>query len=117
MFAIIGIVLIFVMVFGGYILAGGKMAIILKALPFEMMMIGGAAAGSVLISNGSATIGKSLKSIAKVFGGPSFKKQDFIDVLFLMFSLLRLAKTKGVIAIEQHIEKPADSRIFQAYPK
>ena len=117
MFAIIGIVLIFVMVFGGYILAGGKMAIILKALPFEMMMIGGAAAGSFLISNGSATIGKSLKSIAKVFGGPSFKKQDFIDVLCLMFSLLRLAKTKGVIAIEQHIEKPADSRIFQAYPK
>jgi hypothetical protein len=57
MFAIIGIVLIFVMVFGGYILAGGKLGIILKALPFEMMMIGGAAAGTFLISNGSSTIG------------------------------------------------------------
>jgi chemotaxis protein MotA len=117
MFAIIGIVLIFVMVFGGYILAGGKLGIILKALPFEMMMIGGAAAGTFLISNGSATIGKSLKSLGKVFGGPSFKKQDYIDVLCLMFSLLRLAKTKGVIAIEQHIEKPTESKIFQAYPK
>ena len=117
MFAIIGIVLIFVMVFGGYMLAGGKMGLILKALPFELMMIGGAAVGAFLIANGGATIGKVAKSIGKVFGGPNFKKQDYIDVLCLMFSLLRLAKTKGVIAIEQHIEKPSESRIFQTYPK
>ena len=51
MFGLIGIVVIFVMVFGGYLLAGGKLGIILKSLPFEMMMIGGAAIGAFLISN------------------------------------------------------------------
>ena len=117
MFAIIGIVTVFGMVFGGYMLAGGKFGLILKALPFEFMMIGGAAAGTFLIGNGGATIGKAAKSIGKVFGGPSFKKQDYVDVLCLMFSLLKLAKTKGVIAIEPHIEKPDESKIFQAYPK
>jgi hypothetical protein len=117
MFAIIGIVTVFAMVFGGYLLAGGKMALILKALPFEMMMIGGAAVGTFLIGNGGATVGKAAKSLGKVFGGPSFKKQDFVDVLCLMFTLLKLAKTKGVIAIEPHIEKPDESKIFQAYPK
>lgn len=117
MFAIIGIVTVFGMVFGGYMLAGGKFGLILKALPFEFMMIGGAAAGTFLIGNGGSTIGKASKSIGKVFGGPSFKKQDYVDVLCLMFSLLKLAKTKGVIAIEPHIEKPGESKIFQAYPK
>ncbi|PTX46128.1 chemotaxis protein MotA [Gemmobacter caeni] len=53
MFGLVGIVIIFVMVFGGYILAGGKLGIILKSLPFEMIMIGGAALGAFLLSNGS----------------------------------------------------------------
>ncbi len=51
MFGIVGIVVIFIMVFGGYVLAGGKMGIILKSLPFEMIMIGGAAVGAFFISN------------------------------------------------------------------
>jgi chemotaxis protein MotA len=117
MFAIIGIVVVFVMVFGGYILAGGKIGLILAALPFELMMIGGAALGSFLIANGSSTIGKAAKSIGKVFGGPNFKKQDYLDLLCLMFTLLKLAKSKGVIAVEAHIERPKDSKIFQAYPR
>ena len=117
MFGIIGIVVVFVSIFGGYMLAGGKFGLILKALPFEFMMIGGSAAGTFLIGNGGSTIGKTVKSIGKIFGGPGFKKQDYIDVLCLMFALLKLAKTKGVIAIEPHIEKPDESKIFQAYPK
>ena len=92
MFAIIGIVTVFAMVFGGYILAGGKMTLIIKALPFEMMMIGGAAVGTFLIGNGGDVVGKAGKNIGKIFAGPTFKKQDYVDVLCLMFSLLKLAK-------------------------
>ena len=117
MFGIIGIVVVLVCVFGGYILAGGKMTIIIKALPFELMIIGGSAAGTFITANGTATLGKAAKSFAKVFSGPKFKQQDYVDVLCLMFALLKLTKTKGVIAVEPHIEKPADSKLFQAYPK
>jgi chemotaxis protein MotA len=81
------------------------------------MMIGGSAAGTFLIGNGGSTIGKAVKNLGKIFGGPGFKRQDYLDVLCLMFALLKLAKTKGVIAIEPHIEKPDESKIFQAYPK
>ena len=83
MFAIIGIVTVFAMVFGGYILAGGKMALILKALPFEMMMIGGAAVGTFLIGNGGDTVGKAAKSVGTVFGGHA-KVGITIDQLLAM---------------------------------
>ena len=117
MIGIIGIVLVIACVFGGYVLAGGKLQIILKALPFEFMIIGGSAAGTFLTANGTATLGKAGKSLAKVFTGPKFKQQDFVDVLCLMFTLLKLTKTKGVIAVEPHIEKPDESKIFAQYPK
>ncbi|HHN73118.1 MAG TPA: flagellar motor stator protein MotA, partial [Thermopetrobacter sp.] len=67
MIGLIGIALILIMVFGGYILAGGKMAIIIKALPFELAMIGGAAAGAFLIGNDFAVVKHTAKDIAKVF--------------------------------------------------
>ncbi|MFN3605824.1 MAG: motility-associated protein, partial [Cypionkella sp.] len=67
MVGIIGIVVIMVMVFGGYMLAGGKMGPILKALPFEMIMIGGAAVGAFLVSNDMAAVKQTTKDIGKVF--------------------------------------------------
>ena len=70
MVGLIGIAVIFIMVFGGYILAGGKLGIILKSLPFEMMMIGGAAVGAFLISNDMAAVKHTLKDMGKVFKGP-----------------------------------------------
>ena len=75
MFGLIGIVVIFVMVFGGYLLAGGKLTIILKSLPFEMMMIGGAAVGAFLISNDLGAVKQTGKDIGKVFKGPKWKPE------------------------------------------
>lgn len=69
MLGLIGIVVILVMVFGGYVLAGGKMGIILKALPFEMIMIGGAAVGAFLISNDMAGVKQTVRDVGKVFKG------------------------------------------------
>lgn len=116
MIGIIGIVIIFVMVFGGYIAAGGKMGIILKALPFEMIMICGAAAGSFVLSNDMAAIKHTMKDIGKVFKGPKWKPQDYRDLLCLLFELIRLAR-QNPVAIEEHIESPETSAIFSKYPK
>lgn len=116
MISIIGIVVVFVMVFGGFILAGGKLGPIMKALPFEMMMIGGAGAGAFLLSNDGASVKHTLQDVGKVFKGPKWKPEDYKDLLCLMFELIRLAR-KNPVAIEEHIENPDESTIFQKYPK
>jgi chemotaxis protein MotA len=116
MIGIVGIAVIFIMVFGGYILAGGKLGIILKSLPFELMMIGGAAVGAFLIANDIPSVKHALKDIGKVFKGPKWKHEDYRDLLCLLFELIRLARANPV-AIEEHIENPTESSIFTKYPK
>lgn len=116
MIGFIGIGLIFVMVFGGYIAAGGKLGIILKSLPFEFTMIGGAAAGAFVISNDMGTIKHTLKDIGKVFKGPKWAADDYRDLLCLLFELIRQAR-QNAVALEEHIETPQDSAIFAKYPK
>ncbi len=116
MVGLIGIVVIFVMVFGGYLLAGGKMGIILKSLPFEMIMIAGAAIGAFVISNDTSAIKHTLKDVGKVFKGPKWQSQDYRDALCMMFELVRVARTNPV-ALEGHIEAPDTSDIFGKYPK
>jgi chemotaxis protein MotA len=116
MFAFVGIAVIFIMVFGGYVLAGGKMGIILKALPFEMIMIGGAALGAFLLSNDMATAKHTMRDVAKVFKGPKWKPDDYRDLLCLLFELVRVARSSPV-ALEEHVENPEGSTIFSRYPK
>jgi chemotaxis protein MotA len=116
MIAIVGIAVIFIMVFGGYVLAGGKMGIIIKALPFEMIMIGGAAVGAFLLSNDMSTVKHTMKDVGKVFKGPKWKVDDYRDLLCLLFELIRIAKSNPV-ALEEHIENPAGSTVFGKYPK
>ena len=117
MLAIGGLVFLFICVFGVYAMTGGNMGIVMGALPHEMATIGGAAVGTFLISHSGHVIKHSLKDLAKVIKGAKFKKSDYMDILTLMFQLLKLAKNKGTVAIEPHIEKPSESPIFQAYPK
>lgn len=117
MFAIIGIVLVFAMVFGGYMLAGGKFGVIVKAAPFELMMIGGAAVGAFLISNGPDVVKGTLGDVARVFSGPKWKKDDYRDLLTLMFMVVKLLKTRGVLVLEPHVDKPHESTLFSKFPK
>ncbi|WP_114288008.1 flagellar motor stator protein MotA [Candidatus Halocynthiibacter alkanivorans] len=116
MIAIGGIIFIFVMVFGGYLAAGGKMGIILKSLPFEFMIIGGAAVGTFAIANDMPAIKHALKDLGKVFKGPKWKPEDFRDLLCLLFELIRLAR-QNPVGLEEHIEDPEKSPIFSKYPK
>ena len=78
MFGIIGIVIIFAMVFGSYLLGGGKMGIIMYAAPYELMAILGAAIGAFLIANNFSTVTQTLKDMGKVFKGAKWKQQDYI---------------------------------------
>jgi chemotaxis protein MotA len=117
MLAIVGIVVVFVMVFGGYLLAGGKFSIILKALPFELMMIGGAAAGTFLVANNGSVVKGALADLKRVFAGPQWTKEDYRDLLSLMFMIVKILKTKGVLALEPHLEKPEESTLFGKFPK
>jgi chemotaxis protein MotA len=117
LFQILGIVLLFALVFGSFIISGGNMGVILEALPHEMMAIGGAGVAAFLISNSMTVIKATGGGMAKIFAGPKWKPGDYRDLLSLLFLLTKTMKSKGVIALESHIERPTDSTIFSRYPK
>jgi chemotaxis protein MotA len=112
MLMIVGIVVTLGMVFGGFILAGVNMDVIWHALPIEGMVIGGAAVGSFVVGNGASTLKKAVQGMGKAFKGQKWKAEDYKDLLCLLFMISKLIKTKGVIALEVHIENPHESKIF-----
>ncbi len=116
MIAVVGILIVIVMVFGGYLGAGGTMTIILKALPFEMVMICGAALGAFILGNDMSTIKGVGRDMMRVFKGPKWQPQDYRDLLCLLFELIWLAR-QNPVAIEEHVENPEQSSIFSKYPK
>lgn len=117
MFQIIGIVVVFGMVFGGFLLAGGRFDVIAHAAPHEMIIIGGAGVGAFLIGNSFKTVLATGAGMGKIMAGPKWKAKDYKDLLALLFVLTKTMKTKGVVAVEQHIENPKESTIFSQYPK
>jgi chemotaxis protein MotA len=114
---LLGLVMVFGLVFGGFMLSGGNMDIVLHALPYEGMMIGGASLGAFVIANSFSVVKSSLGGVVRVIKGPRWKAADYNDLLALMFELARLYKTKGIVAMDEHIENPEASPIFQRYPK
>lgn len=116
MMAIIGVIVLLVMVFGGFALTGGALGPVMHALPHEMLIIGGAAVGALIVSND----GKSLKAlgggVGRIVKGPKFKKQEYLSAIFLTVKLMRLLKTDGAVAVEQHVEDPKSSSIWAEYP-
>jgi chemotaxis protein MotA len=116
MVGILGIIVIFGMVFGGYLASGGKLEIILYTLPYEATMIGGAAVGAFMLSNDFAGVKHTLKDVIKVFKGPKWKHSDYRDLLCLLYELIRLGR-ENAVALEEHTENPAESTIFGTYPR
>ncbi|SDF33968.1 flagellar motor stator protein MotA [Limimaricola pyoseonensis] len=114
---IIGLLMVFGLVFGGFMLSGGNMDIVMHALPFEGMMIGGASLGAFVIANSMTVVKQSGAGVLKVMKGPKWKSQHYEALLNLMYELTRLYKMKGILALDEHIEKPAESSIFQRYPE
>jgi len=117
MFLIIGLIVVLVMVFGGFWLAGGSFGIILKALPYELMIIFGGSLGAFISANSTGVMGGALKGLGKVMKGPKWQADDYRDILCLMFLLIKTIRSKGVVAIEAHVENPEESKIFQQFPR
>lgn len=113
---IIGIVLTLIMVFGGFVLAGGNLSVIVHSAPYEMLIIGGASIGAFLVANDMAGVKHTLSDITAVFKGPKWKKTDYNDLLCLLHELVRISR-ESPVEIETHIENPQESTLFQKYPK
>jgi len=117
MFPAIGFIVLIAMVFGGFALTGGALGPVMHALPHEMLIIGGAALGALIIGNS----GKELKGLGggvmKVLKGPKYKKQDYLDTIFLVSKLMKMLRTEGPIALEPHVEDPRSSALFAEYPR
>ena len=116
MIGIIGILSTFVIIFGMYAMSGGKIEIILEAAPHEFPMLMGGAIGAYLVANSTVVLKATMREIMKTFKGPQWKKQDYRDLLCLLFTLCKLMKSKGMISVEQHIENPHESTILSQYP-
>ncbi len=112
----VGIIIVFVMVFGGFILAGGHMSIFLKAAPLEMMIIAGAALGGYIIANPTKVIKAGFKLGVKAMTAKGPQKKDYLDLLQMMFQLFQTFRKEGPQGVEKHIENPDQSDIFKAYP-
>ncbi len=117
MISIVGLVLLFGCVFGGFIMAGGHMAPIIKAAPVETFIIGGAALSAMIIGNSMTIIKGTFGGIGKIISGPKFNKQDYLDVIFLVSKIMKLLKAEGAVALESHVDSPEASAIFGEYPR
>ncbi len=111
---VVGALIVFVCVFGGYAAMGGKIAVLWQ--PFEFVIILGAAIGAFIIGN-TATVLKAVPSLfATLMRGPKYKQADYIELLGMQASMYRLVKQKGMIGLEPHIENPDESSLFNAFP-
>src|SRR3546814_2373472 len=111
MFPVVGIVVLLLLVFGGFALTGGNLGPVMHALPHEMLIIGGAALGSLIIGNSGADLKALAGGLGKVFKGPQYKKPDYLDCILLVSSLMKMMRTEGPVAVEPHIEDPKNSTI------
>jgi len=117
MFPAIGVIVVLVMVFGGFTITGGALGPVLAAIPHEMMIIGGSAVGAIIAGNSMKELKGLGGGFTKIFKGPQYKKQDFLDTIFLVSRLMKMLRTDGPVAVEPHIEDPNSSPIFGEYPK
>ncbi len=115
MFVIIGCIVVVVCTFGGYVAMGGKLYVLWQ--PFEVVIICGSALGAFFISSTTPVLKGSIKAVKASLKGPSYKKESYVELLSVLYQVFKLAKTKGNLALEQHVENPDDSALFQQFPK
>jgi chemotaxis protein MotA len=110
----IGSLIVLGCVIGGYIGAGGHLEVLFQ--PFEFLIIGGAAVGSFIISNPKTVLGRTGKAIGQLIKGSRYNKDSYLELLSLLYTIFKLAKSKGMLALEPHIENPEESELFKRFP-
>jgi chemotaxis protein MotA len=114
MFAIIGIVVVFGCVVAGYLMEHGNLRVLIQ--PAELIIIGGAAVGTLLVANPLHILKKIAGGIGGVFGGSKFGKQTYIQTLKMMYDLLNKARKDGLMALESDVEEPEKSPVLSKNP-
>lgn len=114
MFSIIGVVVVFGCVIGGYLMEKGNLAVLIQ--PSELIIIGGAALGTVLTANPMHIIKSMIGSTLGVLKGSPFSKKRYTETLKMLFDLLTRARKEGAVAIEADVEDPEKSQTFSKYP-
>ncbi|MBZ0156319.1 MAG: flagellar motor stator protein MotA [Alphaproteobacteria bacterium] len=115
MFAIIGAVIVLLSVIGGYVLHHGNLSILFQ--PTELLIIGGAALGSFIISSPMKVIKAVVGGVVKVLSGKAYSKGDYIEILLLMSEIFSKIRKEGLVSIEADVDNPEASKIFSKYPK
>ena len=116
MFVIIGWIVALAAVFGVFIAHGGNIGVVLKALPFEMAAIGGAAIGAFIANNQPKVLKATGKGLGLCFKGSKYTKARYMELMSLLYDILQKARKEGLMAIEADVENPKDSALFQKFP-
>ena len=117
MFVIIGYLIALGCVFGGFIIHGGNIAVVLAALPIEMLVIGGGALGAFVVNNQPKVLKATGKAIPAALKGSKYTKARYLALMALLYDILQKARKDGLMAIEKDVESPAESPIFSTYPE
>jgi chemotaxis protein MotA len=112
---IVGIILVIGAVVGGYLAMGGHLEVLMQ--PFEAVIILGAAAGAFVIGNTGPVLKQTLGVFGTLLRGPKYNKEAYVELLGLQFTLFKLVQSRGVLALEQHVENPESSPIFARFPR
>ncbi len=112
---IIGLIIVFGSVFGGFVLSSGSLMALYQ--PFEFLIIAGGAFGSFVVANPKTVIVTALKSVPKLLGSSPYNKAMYMDLLTLMYKLFSKARKEGLMALEGDIDVPAESELFKQFPK
>lgn len=115
MLIIIGILVVFGAVVGGYVLEHGNLSVLFQ--PVELLIIGGAAFGAFMISNPPKIIRATLGALKDIFAGQSYSEQDYIEALLLLNGVFYKIRQQGLVSIESDVDAPHDSVLFNKYPK
>jgi len=115
MFVIIGIVVVIGAIMGGFLMEHGPVKVLIQ--PAEVLIIGGAALGTVLIANPLAVMKKMIGGLLGVFGGSKYTKAKYQETLKMLYQLFSRARKEGLMALEADSDKPTESPVFSQYPK
>jgi chemotaxis protein MotA len=114
MLTIVGSVVVILCVFGGYAAMGGHILVLWQ--PFEAVIICGAALGAFIISNRKPVLSHAGGAVLGLLKGDKYDKTAYLELLSLLYTIFKLAKTKGALALEQHVERPDESTLFERFP-
>ena len=114
MLVIVGAIGVLASVVGGYIASGGEILVLIQ--PFEVVIIVGAAIGGFVIGNPKSVLKGTGMAFGRMLKGPRFNKNSYLELLSLLYQVFKVAKTKGMLALESHVEKPEESSLFQQFP-